>query len=289
MSILSEHVRFLGCEATYEEATTVIFGAPYDGTSSYRPGSRFAPQEIRLASDGLETWSPYQNRDLEDYAIHDAGDLVPAIGNSKAMLALVEEQTGQIIQDGKKPFMLGGEHLLSLGAVRALLKKYPDLEVLHFDAHTDLREEYLGEELSHATVIRQIWKLLGDKRIYTFGIRSGLAEEFAFAKKHLHFYPFTLELVEKALEASKLKDKRTPVYLTIDLDVLDPSVFPGTGTPEPGGVFFPDLMQAVFAMRGLNVVGMDLVELAPGYDSSGVSTLVAWKIMREALLALFND
>lgn len=275
---------FIGCASSYAEAEIVIFGAPFDGTTSYRPGTRFAPSAIRSESDGIETYSPYQDKDLEDYAIFDSGDLVLPFGQPSKALALIEKRTKEILEDNKCPLMIGGEHLVTLGVARAIIKKYPDVVFIHFDAHTDLREDYLGEQLSHATVIRRIWDLVGDGRIYQFGIRSGERSEWEFAKAHTDLTPFTLEGLDEVIESLKGK----PVYFTLDLDVLDPSVFPGTGTPEAGGVTYKELQSALEKLGALNIVGADMNELSPHYDHSGLSTAVACKVLREMLLIMVD-
>lgn len=274
---------FIGCESSYDEATVVLFGAPFDGTVSYRPGTRFAPHAIRSESYGLETYSPYQDKDITEGAIFDSGDIELCFGNPQRVLDDICERTNTILSDGKLPFMIGGEHLVTLGAFKAVAEKYPDVHIIHFDAHTDLREEYLGERLSHASVIRRCHDIVGDGRIYQFGIRSGEREEFYWAKEHTHLNKFNFDGLEDVV--SKLKDK--PVYFTLDLDVLDPSVFPGTGTPEAGGVTFEELRRAVtLVTTKCNVVATDVNELSPTYDQSGVSTAVAGKIIREMLIAL---
>ena len=275
---------FIGCESSYDEAGIVIFGAPFDGTTSYRPGTRFAPSAIRSESDGIETYSPYQDKDLEDYAIFDSGDLILPFGQPSKALALIEKRTKEILEDDKRPLMIGGEHLVTLGVARAIIKKYPDVVFIHFDAHTDLREDYLGEQLSHATVIRRIWDLVGDGRIYQFGIRSGERSEWQFAKTHTDLTPFTLEGLDEVIESLKGKS----VYFTLDLDVLDPSVFPGTGTPEAGGVTYKELQLALEKLGALNIVGADMNELSPHYDHSGLSTAVACKVLREMLLMMVD-
>lgn len=271
---------FISCEASYEEADTVIFGAPFDGTTSFRPGTRFAGKAIRSESFGIETYSPYQDKDLEDYKIFDGGDLELCFGNTEKVLEDIEAMTSEILKDNKMPVMIGGEHLVTLGAFRAMHKKYNDINIIHFDAHTDLREEYLGEKLSHASVIRRIWDYVGDGRIYQYGIRSGERAEFYWAKEHTYLNKFNFQGLDKSVE--ELKGK--PVYLTIDLDVLDPSEFCGTGTPEAGGVRFMELLEAILKLKDLNIVGFDIVELSPSYDTSGASTALACKILRELLL-----
>lgn len=275
-------MNFIAAEADFDEARAVIFGAPFDGTTSFRPGTRFGPAAIRAESDGIETYSPYQNKDLEDIAVFDSGDLELPFGNTEKVLEMIEARTAEILNAGKMPVMLGGEHLVTLGAVRAMVQKYPELHIIHFDAHTDLRDDYLGERLSHATVIRRCHDLLGDGRIHQFGIRSGERAEWDFAFAHTDFHPFN---VKDVLDVVLALGSDVPVYVTLDLDVLDPSLFCGTGTPEAGGVFFQDLEEALLALEALNVVGFDMNELSPHYDASGVSTAVACKVLREMLLA----
>ncbi len=273
---------FIGCETSFAKSRTVLFGAPFDGTVTFRPGSRFGPAQMRPDSYGLETYSPYQDADLEDAAVHDAGDLDLPFGQTEHALAKIEACAAHIVESGKRPLMLGGEHLVTLPALRAVRRRFPELYVLHFDAHTDLRPDYLGEPLSHATVMRRVWDEVGDGRVFQYGIRSGLKEEFDWAKKHTLLHPFDLNGLTEARAAIG----RRPVYVTVDLDVLDPSVFPGTGTPEPGGVTFNDLLKAICDLQGLNIQGADVVELAPHYDASGVSTAVACKIVRELAIAM---
>lgn len=273
---------FLGCDKEFDEAKIAIFGAPFDSTTSFRPGTRFASKTMRGDSFGIETYSPYQDKDLEDASVFDGGDLELPFGNTVRVLEQIEAFEAELLEAEKLPCMIGGEHLVTLGAVRAVVKKYPDLHMLHFDAHADLRDDYLGERLSHATVMRRVWELIGDGRIFQFGIRSGDRSEFLWAKDHVFTNRFNFNGLSDV--AAQLRGK--PVYLSIDLDVLDPSVFPGTGTPEAGGVTFMDLLDAVRTVSGLNIVACDLNELSPVYDQSGVSTAVACKMLRELLLSL---
>lgn len=276
---------FLACEAAFSDAKTVLFGAPFDGTTSFRPGTRFGPSAIRSESFGIETYSPYCDRDLTDCAIYDGGDLELPFGNTERVLSMIEDYTEQVLSANKRFVMLGGEHLVTLGALRAVCRRYPDLHIIHLDAHTDLRTDYLGEELSHSTVLYHAWKLVGDGRVFQFGIRSGEKYEFEFAKQHTTLRKFDLQGFEETVKALEGK----PVYFTLDLDVLDPSIFCGTGTPEAGGVTFKELMQAILQLNRLNIVGCDINELSPHYDHSGTSTAVACKVTREILLQLTND
>jgi agmatinase len=275
---------FIGCESSYEEAKIVLFGAPFDSTTSFRPGARFGSAAMRHESFGLETYSPYQDKDLTDCAVFDSGDLELCFGSAEAALADIEARAEEILADGKLPLLMGGEHLVTLGSVRAVCKRYPDLHVIHFDAHADLRDDYLGARLSHACVIRRCHDLLGDGRIHQFCIRSGDREEFRFAKAHTDLHPFSFEGLAELTET--LAKSGVPVYFTIDLDCLDPAAFPGTGTPEAGGVTFPQLLEAIRLVSRTRVVAADVNELAPMLDPSGVSTAAACKVLRELLLAL---
>lgn len=276
---------FIGCDCDYEEAKMVLFGAPFDSTTSFRPGARFGSSAVRHESFGIETYSPYQNKDLEDTCIFDSGDIELCFGSAEMALKDIEERAAEILEDGKLPLMIGGEHLVTLGAVRAAVKKYPDLHIIHFDAHADLRDDYLGAKLSHACVIRRCHDLIGDGRIHQFCIRSGEKSEFVFAKEHTDMHLFGFEGLSETV--SELKKTGVPIYFTIDLDCLDPSAFPGTGTPEAGGVTFMELLNAILEVAETKVIGADINELAPMLDASGVSTAAACKILRELLLALY--
>ena len=207
-------------------------------------------------------------------------------GSSEMALSDIEKRASVIIGDGKLPFLLGGEHLVTLGAVRAAVKKWPDLHIIHFDAHADLRDDYLGATLSHACVLRRCHDLLGDGRIHQFCIRSGERSEFRFARDHTDMHPFGFEGLDAVV--NELCEQNLPVYVTIDLDCLDPAAFPGTGTPEAGGVWFPALLRAMQLVSRTHVIGADVTELAPMLDASGASTALACKVVRELLLALYQ-
>ena len=276
---------FIGCDSEYDESKIVIFGAPFDSTTSYRPGTRFASSAMRNESFGIETYSPYQDKDLTDIKVFDGGDLELCFGSPESALNDIENFSSKILGSGKLPCMIGGEHLVTLGAVRAAVKKYPDLHIIHFDAHADLRDDYLGQKLSHACVMRRCHELVGDGKIFHFGIRSGDREEFLWGKDHITTNKFDFTGLNKIAE--KILNK--PVYFTLDLDVLDPSCFPGTGTPEAGGVSFTELMSAIKSVSALNVVGIDVNELSPMLDQSGASTALACKLLREILLYFYKE
>ncbi len=261
----------------YETSDIVMLGLPFDGTVSYRSGSRFAPEQIRLASWGLEEYSPVFDKELADVNFHDVGDLEFPLGNTYASLDMIRENVEQIYKEGKRVLGIGGEHLVTLPEIQAISKFYNDFAIIHFDAHTDLREEYLGEEMSHSAVIRHCSKIVGADNIKQIGIRSGMKEEWEFMKKHN-------TLCHKFSDIDCIKSK--PVFVTVDLDCLDTSIMPGTGTPEAGGMTFKELNEWFKYLKDFNIIGADVVELAPDYDSSGASTAVATKVIRELLMAM---
>ncbi|MCD6323062.1 MAG: agmatinase [Clostridiales bacterium] len=270
-----------GIFSSYAESDVVIFGVPYDGTTSYRPGTRFGPSAIRQEIDGIETYSPYLDRDLSDYKICDLGDMPMNFGGTEKVLEKVRHEIRSILGDEKKTVVIGGEHLISLPLIEAYIEKHPNLHVIQFDAHADLRNEFVNEKLSHATVMRRIFEKLNGE-LWQFGIRSGTRDEFAFADKNTNINLFNLNGIKEAT----YKIGSAPVYITLDIDVLDPSIMPGTGTPEAGGISFVELMEGIKALCGLNIVGADIMELSPHYDQSGVSTSVACKTLRELLLVV---
>ena len=277
---------FMGMENPYDKSDIVVYGAGFDGTTSNRPGARFASSSMRPEFYGLETYSPILELDLEDFKICDMGDLDLSIGDTDKVLQEIYEGTKQIIQDNKIPFMIGGEHLVTLPAFKAVYEKYEDVYILHFDAHTDLREEYNNNKNSHATVIKRIWDIVGDNKIYQFGIRSGTKEEFDFSLKENHTYMEVGNINTFKDIVDKLEYKK--IYITIDLDVFDPSIFPGTGTPEPGGVTYREFENIFSILKNSNVdiVGCDIVELSPDYDNTKVYTVLDCKVLRELALVL---
>lgn len=268
---------WMGQNEDYDSSSIVMLGLPFDGTVSYRSGSRFAPEQIRLASWGLEEYSPRFDKTLEEVNFHDAGDLEFPLGNTYKTLDVIEQNVEDIYRDGKRVFGIGGEHLVTLPEIKAVSKFYDNLAIIHFDAHTDLREEYLGEEMSHSAVIRHASKIVGPQNIKQIGIRSGMKEEWDFMKKYN-------TLAHKYSDLDELRGKN--IFVTVDLDVLDPSVMPGTGTPEAGGLEFNELAGWFEYLKNFNIIGADVVELAPDYDASGVSTAVATKVIRELLMVM---
>lgn len=268
---------WMGQNSDYSSSNIVMLGLPFDGTVSYRPGSRFAPEQIRLASWGLEEYSPYFDKHLEDCNFHDAGDLEFPLGNTKKSLDVIRQNVEEIYKDGKRVFGIGGEHLVTLPEIQAISKYVDNLAIVHFDAHTDLREEYLGEPFSHSAVIRHSAEIIGFENLKQIGIRSGMKEEFELMKKYN-------TLIHEHKELDVFKDKN--IFVTVDLDVLDTSIMPGTGTPEVGGLDFNQLVGWFKYLSQFNIIGADVVELAPDYDASGASTAVATKVIRELLMAV---
>jgi agmatinase len=272
---------FISAKTPLKEATAVILGCPYDGSSSFRPGARFGPSAIRRASWGIETYSPYLKKDLGQYLIHDMGDLELPLGEKKISLDLIRKAVRKILSGNQFPILLGGDHLITLPIVEELVKNYPQLQIVHIDAHTDLREEYLGESASHSTVMRRVVDHLGEGRLFQIGIRSGTEDEFKLARKMKSIIPFD----PGSLRSMVNRLRNQPVYITVDLDVIDPSLLPGVGTPEPGGYTFPEFISLLKILQTLHVVGFDIVELTPDYDLTQVSSITASVILREMILA----
>lgn len=273
---------FMGSVASLEEADRVIIGLPMDFTTSFRPGTRHAPYRVREVSEGVEEYSIYQDCSLEEISFFDAGDVAIPFGNVQESLKRMEATAQELLSINKKIFSIGGEHLVSLPIIKAYAKYYPDLVVIQMDAHADLREDYLGEELSHATVMRHVLEIVGDKNLFQLGIRSGTREEMQFAKRCSNLY---LDEFLSVLPEVKEKVGSRPVYITLDIDVLDPAFAPGTGTPEAAGISSRDLIKALVGLGQLNVVGFDMVEISPPYDVGENTSILGAKILREALLA----
>lgn len=268
---------FIGATNDYNSSKIVFLGEPYDCTCSNRPGTRFAPMAARLESIGIETYSVYFDKEMDDCLFFDAGDLEYPFGNAKKVLEITQENVDCIYNDNKKLLAFGGEHLLTLANVKSVLKKYDDIAVIQFDAHTDLRSQYLGEELTHSGVMYQIAQLIGYENIAQIGLRSGEKEEFEIVKKYS-------TLKTKKEELDKFKNKN--IFLTIDLDVLDPSLMSGVGTPEAGGLTYLELMDWLLYLKDFNIVGADIMELAPDIDITKTSTATACKLVREVLMLL---
>ncbi|MCR3922044.1 MAG: agmatinase [Firmicutes bacterium] len=273
---------FLAADNNYEDSQLVLLGAPMDYTVSFRPGSRNGPQAIRAASLGLEEHSLYSGKDLRHVHFFDAGDVELPIGNTARSLQFIEAAVDSVFSDGKTPLVMGGEHLITLGSLRAAVRHHKNLAVIHLDAHADLRTDYLGEAHSHASVMYHAHQELG-LELFQFGIRSATAEEVIFSKQHTHFYPFH---VLDPLRQSIAQLAGRPLYISLDIDVVDPAFAPGTGTPEPGGISSTELLAALELLSTLQIVGMDVVEVSPAYDPAGITAMLAAKVIRETILAL---
>ena len=272
--------RFLSADHSYDQCEICIVGLPYDGTSSYRPGSWFGPNAIRKASWGMETYSPNLHRDLGDLKICDLGDLEIPFGNKEMALSKIREVIQKIIDDGKYPVLLGGEHLITLPIVEGFRSRFHDLTVIQLDAHADLRDEYLGETISHSTVMRRVLEVVGSGKVFQFGVRSASKEEFRHANTIGSLYEFGEDGFHRALRS--IGDR--PLYISLDLDVLDPSILPGTGNPEPGGIDFNEMICGLKILGKARVIGFDIVELSPNHDPSEVSSIVTSKLVREMIL-----
>jgi agmatinase len=271
---------FLAADSSYAESLAVIIGCPLDITSSFRPGTRFAPQAIRDVSWGLETYSPRLDRDLEDLKICDVGDISLPQGDVEGALGMIQGYLATVLGDKKFPILIGGEHLISLAVIREMARRHQNLAVIQLDAHADFRQEYLGDPLSHATVMRRIADILGGENIFQLGIRSGTKEEMNSARAM-----GSLSEVGETLRRAAGR----PVYLTVDLDILDPGVAPGVGTPEPGGLTFDGVTSLISQLKSLHVVGFDVVELSPPYDPTQQSAMAAAKLIRELILQFYPD
>jgi agmatinase len=271
---------FISASASFPDSRIVILGCPFDGTASFHPGARFGPGAIRRASWGIETFSPYCQRDLNEFSVHDMGDLELPLGEKQAALGLIRKAIRPILSRKKFPILLGGDHLITLPVIDELLRIHPDLRLLHIDAHADLRDDYLGETLSHSTVMRRAIEHLGSGRLFQLGIRSGTKEEFGWAKKMRSIVGIDQGALIEMVRG--LKDR--PVYLSLDLDAIDPSIIPGVGTPEPGGFTFQEFISILHKLHPLRVIGFDIVELTPDYDPTQVSSLTASVILREMIL-----
>jgi len=281
-SLVERFTGFMGATDNYDEADIVLVGIPMDFTVSFRPGTRMGPQQIRTVSYGIEEYSVYLNKDLSEKSYYDLGDMNLPFGNVNNSLEIIEQVTRRLLKDKKFPILMGGEHLVTYPIIKAFFEQYPDLLVVHFDAHADLRVDYIGEINSHATVIRKVAELVGPKNVYQFGIRSGTREEFEWARANTNIF---IERVIEPLREVIPQFGERPVYVTLDIDVVDPAYAPGTGTPEAGGCSSREMIQAIHELGVTNVVGFDLVEVSPVTDQSERTSLLAAKIIREAILS----
>ena len=264
----------MGSREDQSDSRIILLGCPLDATSSFRSGTRFAPDSIRKASWTLETYSPYLKRDLEDLSFYDAGNLDLPQGNLDYSLQVIKAAAVEAAEQELTLLSLGGEHLVTFPLIEGLRESFNHIQIIHFDAHADLRDHYEGQRLSHATALRRV-KEMGGIDIFQIGIRSGTREEF----DDVNLFSSPASLLEAI-------DRNAPVYVTFDLDVFDPSLTPGVTTPEPGGLTFREMVEYFSALSVLTIVGADIVELAPDYDATFVSSVTAAKVARELLLLL---
>jgi agmatinase len=281
-SLVERFTGFMGATENYEEADIALVGIPMDFTVSFRPGTRMGPQQIRTVSYGIEEYSVYLDKDLADKSYFDLGDMNLPFGNVEGSLTVIENVTRRMLADKKFPILLGGEHLVTYPIIRAFKEQYQDLVVIHFDAHADLGLDYAGEPNSHATVMRKVAQMIEPKNLYQFGIRSGTSDEFQYAKENTNM--FIDRVIEPLKQVIPTLGQR-PVYVSLDIDVVDPAYAPGTGTPEAGGCSSREIIEAIHELGAANIVGFDLVEVSPATDQSERTSLLAAKIIREAILA----
>lgn len=273
-STTPKNIKLYYAGSSFEEADIVIYGLPFDQTSSFLPGSKYGPEFIRFCSENIEDYSPYQNKSLNDYKICDLDDLVFDIENWDEQ---IEKKVKEIFDKDKFFIFLGGEHTITVPVIRAVKNTFSDLTVIQFDAHCDLRDEYQGKKMCHASVMRRVSELIGIERIYQFGIRSGTKEEFSFGK---NLYKF--EVFEPL--SSVIESINGPVYLSIDVDVLDPGILPAVSTPEPGGISYQELIKSLLLLKEKQLIGADIVEYNPLTASPYASGSTVAEILRELIL-----
>ncbi len=277
---------FMGAQRSIDQCKVSLLGVPYDGTCCFRPGARFGPSAIREDSYGIETYCPQLNLDLEDIKFADLGSLDVPFGDTQLVIKYVKDATDILLKNNLRPLIIGGEHSITSGVIKSIITNYPDLIMIQLDAHADLRDEWLGNKYSHACTMQRCLEILPSKKIFQIGIRSGTKLEFTEMKKTKRLIPHTIgdqaQYLEKALEGFN----GIPIYLTFDLDWFDPSILPGTGTPEPGGYFWNDFAAILEVLKSHNLIGADVVELAPKLDNSGISSILAAKVIRSLIMLL---
>ena len=282
----NESAIFMGAKRNIENCKVSLFGVPYDGTSCFRPGSRFGPSAVREVSNGIETYCPQLDLDLENINFVDLGSIDISFGDTKLIIQKVQKATQYIVRKKIKPLIIGGEHSITCGVIESIVKEYPDLIMIQLDAHADLRNEWLGNKFSHACAMKRCLEILPSKKLFQVGIRSGTKLEFKEMNEHKRLIPHTSGSKAMHLEEALNKSLGKPIYLTFDLDWFDPSVLPGTGTPEPGGYFWNDFAATIDVLKSHNLVGADVVELSPQLDHSGISSILAAKVIRSLIMLL---
>ena len=277
---------FMGAQRDIDQCRVSLLGVPYDGTCCFRPGARFGPSAVREDSYGIETYCPQLNLDLEDINFTDIGSLDVPLGDAKLTLDYIRDATDILLKKNLKPLIIGGEHSITSGVIKSLITNYPDLIMLQLDAHADLRDEWLGSKFSHACTMKRCLEILPSKKIFQIGIRSGTKSEFLEMNNSKRLIQHTLGKNAKSLEEALKIFKGRPIYLTFDLDWFDPSIMPGTGTPEPGGYFWGDFAAIIDVIKSHNLIGADVVELSPKLDNTGISSILAAKVIRSLIMLL---
>ena len=277
---------FMGAQRGIDQSRVSLLGVPYDGTCCFRPGARFGPSAVREDSYGIETYCPQLNLDLEDINFADIGSLNVPLGDAKLTLDYISDATNILLKNNLKPLIIGGEHSITIGIIKSIITNYPDLIMLQLDAHADLRDEWLGSKFSHACTMKRCLEILPSKKIFQIGIRSGTKPEFLEMNNNKSLIQYTLGENAKSLEKALKSFKGRPIYLTFDLDWFDPSIMPGTGTPEPGGYFWGDFAAIINVIKSHNLIGADVVELSPKLDNTGISSILAAKVIRSLIMLL---
>ena len=277
---------FMAAQRGIDQCRVSLLGVPYDGTCCFRPGARFGPSAVREDSYGIETYCPQLNLDLEDIKFADIGSLDVPLGDAKLTLDYISDATNILLKNNLKPLIIGGEHSITSGIIKSIITNYPDLIMLQLDAHADLRDEWLGSKYSHACTMKRCLEILPSKKIFQIGIRSGTKSEFLEMNNSKRLIQHTLGENAKSLEKALKSFKGRPIYLTFDLDWFDPSIMPGTGTPEPGGYFWGDFAAIIDVIKSHNLIGADVVELSPKLDNTGISSILAAKVIRSLIMLL---
>ena len=277
---------FMSAQRGIDQCRVSLLGVPYDGTCCFRPGARFGPSAIREDSYGIETYCPQLDLDLEDINFTDIGSLDVPLGDTELTLDYISDATNILLKNNLKPLIIGGEHSITIGIIKSIITNYPDLIMLQLDAHADLRDEWLGSKFSHACTMKRCLDILPSKKIFQIGIRSGTKSEFLEMNNSQRLIQHTLGENAKSLEEALKSFKGRPIYLTFDLDWFDPSVMPGTGTPEPGGYFWKDFAAIINVIKSHNLIGADVVELSPKLDNTGISSILAAKVIRSLIMLL---
>src|SRR5215467_9555744 len=275
--------RFIACDREPAEGRILLYGIPFEGRVNLRKGADGGPRDLRVACDSIETYSPALARDLEDLPLADIGDCeLPAGVSPREQLDAARKEIAAWWRPGLIPFMLGGDHTATVPVIEVLAPSYPDLQILQLDAHPDTREEFLGERYNYASAMARVMDVVPAERVYQVGMRTGSREEFE--RRRPHFFPahegHPREVVKRLLPELA----RHPLYVTIDIDVLDPADAPGTGSPEPGGLRVPELIEIVRMLEGCQIIGGDLVEVAHAWDPSARTGIAASWVIREAML-----